>query len=441
MTRGQRKQKPAATPAASAVTVRNRVVGLRTVLASSLQPNASNWRLHPEAQRSALGGLLREVGYASALVARELPDGTLQLLDGHLRRDLTPDAEVPVLIVDLDDREANLVLATLDPVSRMAETDAAAAIALLDSIAGTDASVMALLETLRAESAALLPRPATGDPDAVPETPAEAVSKRGEVYELGPHRVMCGDATVAADVATTLGGALPLLLCTDPPYGVSLDLTWRDGIDNAMGSAEKPYMRIEGNRNVTMSGDTIADWSPAFELVPSTVIAYVWHASRYAPEVHAGLERIGFDVLQQIIWDKELFAMGRQTYHWRHEPCWYARRKGHTIPFYGERNQSTVWVARSPKMIMGGSDEDKLDHPAQKPALLYARPIENHLRRGEACYDPFLGSGTAVVAAEQLGRVCYGMEIEPRYVDVIRQRYADFVGDPQWSPRGTLTER
>lgn len=177
-----------------------------------------------------------------------------------------------------------------------------------------------------------------------------------------------------------------------------------------------------------MSGDTRVDWSDAFALVPSLTVGYVWHAGVHAGAVAEGLVRIGFEIVAQVIWDKGLFAMGRSWYHWAHEPCWVIRKPGIAHLFGGSRDQSTIWRAPSPKMIMGGSDEAKQDHPAQKPVLLYETPIRNHLRPGEACYDPFVGSGTSLVAAETLGRRCYGMELEPRYVQVTIERWQGLTG-------------
>ncbi len=120
--------------------------------------------------------------------------------------------------------------------------------------------------------------------------------------------------------------------------------------------------------------------------------------------------------------------MSRGWYHWGHEPCWVIRKPDVPNLFIGSRDQSTVWRAASPKMIMGGSTEAKQDHPAQKPVLLFETPIRNHLEAGEAVYDPFLGSGTCLVAAETLGRRCYGMEVDPRYVQLSIERWQGLTG-------------
>jgi hypothetical protein len=280
----------------------------------------------------------------------------------------------------------------------------------------------------RAETEALLRRLAyrDRDPDALPEPETVPIDSRfGTVYELGPHRLMCGDATDAAQVAALLTGAEPTLLATDAPYGVSLDNGWREGA-GLNGSRR----RGREHATTTLASDGRADWSEAYELVPSLNVAYLWHASRHACVVEAGLERIGFEVRQQIIWDKGAFALSRQHYHWQHEPCLYAVRVRARVPWYGPRNQSTVWEAPSPKMVAprpaGGRADRKVDHPTQKPVLLFRRPIENHLEPGGIVYDPFAGSGTALIAAELTGRVCYGMELDPRCCDLIRARYREF---------------
>jgi hypothetical protein len=222
-------------------------------------------------------------------------------------------------------------------------------------------------------------------------------TKPGDLWVLGDHRLLCGDATSPDDVARLLDGATPKLLTTDPPYGVSLDGSWRDGVYNALGPAETTYMRVggqpdgedatrapagaggrtRGHRNTTLSGDTRVDWSEAFALVPSLTVGYVWHAGVHAAEVAQGLERIGFEIVAQVIWDKGLFAMGRSWYHWSHEPCWVVRKTGAKVLFRGSRDQATIWRVPSPKMIMGGSTEPRLDHPTQKSLVLFETPIRN----------------------------------------------------------------
>jgi hypothetical protein len=242
--------------------------------------------------------------------------------------------------------------------------------------------------------------------------------------------VLCGDATDAAAVARLLGERRPLLLVSDPPYGIELDTEWRDRAGlNGCGPAESSYLkhRTTWHRATTISGDTRADWSEAFALVPSLEVGYVWHASKFTREVLDGLLRIGFLHHQQIIWDKQRTVLTRTHYWFQHEPCWYVRKKN--AAWYGKAGEnSTIWVSPSPKFIMGGSGEAKFDHPTQKPVELMRRPILNHTKPGELLYDPFLGSGTTLAAAELTQRVCYGMELDPKYVDVVVERWQGLSG-------------
>jgi DNA modification methylase len=285
--------------------------------------------------------------------------------------------------------------------------------------------------------------------DDVPPVPLVPVSRLGDVWLCGPHRVICGDCTSPDVIARLLGDRKPILLVTDPPYGIELDMEWRDraGLNGGTPgakrtalskaaakkhpiAAEPSYMkhRTEGHTETSISGDTIADWSAAFELVPSLQVAYVWHASVHTTEVLAGLLRIGFLYPQQIIWDKGRAVLTRTHYWFQHEPCWYVRKKN--APWYGKPGgeNTSIWSSPSPKFLMGGSDEQKFDHPTQKPVALMRHSILNHTKRGELVYEPFLGSGTTLAAAELTERVCCGMELDPKYVDVIVQRWQTMSG-------------
>jgi DNA modification methylase len=266
--------------------------------------------------------------------------------------------------------------------------------------------------------------------NAVPPVPENPVSRPGDLWLCGKHRVLSGDSTSAEAVARLLSDRKPLLMVTDPPYGIELDSEWRDRAGlNGCGPAESSYMkhRTEGHTETTISGDTRADWSEAFELVPSIQIAYCWHASIFTREVLNGLLRIGFLYPQQIIWNKGRTVLTRTHYWYQHEPCWYVRKKN--APWFGKAGEnSTVWDSASPKFIMGGSDEEKFDHPTQKPVDLMRRPILNHTKRGQLVYEPFLGSGTTLAAAELTERICLGIELDPKYVDVIVQRWQTLAG-------------
>lgn len=438
---------PVAVPAAG---WRNRITGSGEEAPDQLLANPANWRIHPKAQQDAIAGALDAVGWVQQVLVNRR---TGFVVDGHARVALAltrGEPSVPVLYVDLSPDEEALVLATLDPIGAMAGRDEEKLKALLADVTVDDAGLLALLGDLRGSE----PKAGLTDPDEVPEPPEEPYVKPGELYGLGDHRILCGDATDPAAVARLLDGATPTLLATDPPYGVQLDQTWRDGVYNGprkrvkgwgvVAGAAKPYMMAEapetaaakpkrghhtaGHRNTSISMDVRADWSEAYTLVPSLQVGYVWYASIHTLEVLSGLERIGFELAGQIIWDKGLFSVGRSWYHWAHEPCVVVRRPGVPNLFIGERDQATIWRAPSPKRIGGGSKEQKEDHPTQKPVLLSEIPIRNHLRPGEAVYEPFSGSGTTLMAAETLGRRCYAMEIDPKYVQVAIERWQRFTG-------------
>lgn len=266
--------------------------------------------------------------------------------------------------------------------------------------------------------------------NAVPPLPEVATSRPGDLWLCGQHRVLCGDATSPESVAGLLGDRKPFLMVTDPPYGIELDSEWRDraGLNGCGPEVGHTKQRTEGHTHTSISSDTRADWSDAFALIASLEVAYVWHASKFTREVLDGLLRIGFLHNQQIIWNKGRTVLTRTHYWFQHEPCWYVRKK--KAPWFGKAGQnSTIWDSPSPKFIMGGSQEEKFDHPTQKPVELMRRPILNHTKRGELVYEPFLGSGTTLAAAELTERVCCGIELDPKYVDVVVQRWQGLAGN------------
>jgi hypothetical protein len=224
--------------------------------------------------------------------------------------------------------------------------------------------------------------------NAVPPLPENPAAWLDDLWLCGDpphqHRVLCSDATSPEAVARLLSERRPFLMVYDPPYGISPDSEWRDRAGlNGCGPAEASYMkhRTEGHTETTISGNTRSDWSEAFELVPSLQIAYVWHASIFAREVLSGLLRIGFLYPQQIIWNKGRTVLTRTHYWYAHEPCWYVRKKD--APWFGKVGEnSTIWDSASPNFMMGGCDEERFDHPTQKPVELMRRPILNHTKRG-----------------------------------------------------------
>jgi hypothetical protein len=277
-----------------------------------------------------------------------------------------------------------------------------------DVNAGVDLSAMFHDDELDALLSELGNKPSAGaDPgpqiDQAEELRAKWQTERGQVWEVPSvtvpgrcHRVMCGDSINADDVAFLLGGLEPRLMVTDPPYGVEYDQEWRS--DNRIGK---------------VTNDDISDWREAYRLAPSKV-AYVWHAYWRAIEVQDGLLDAGFLHRNQIIWNKPRHIFSQGHYHWKHEPCFYCVRNGATAEWIGDRTQNTVWDIPADSDSPGG-------HSTQKPVECMARPIRNHA--GDV-YDPFVGSGTTIVAAEQNERICFAMELEPKYVASALERLA-----------------
>jgi len=376
-----------------------------------LVPYARNPRKNDE-QVERMVAAIREFGFRIPVVAKS--DGTV--VDGHLRLKAARKlglTEVPVALADeltdaqvkafrlLANRSANW--AAWDEDLLALELEELQAMAFDVSLTGFDA----------AEIDSLLAKPTTDgltDPDEAPETPAEPVSKPGDVWILGRHRLMCGDSTSADDVDKLLAGVRPHLMVTDPPYGVEYDPAWR----NEALSGQKT------KRTGMVLNDDRADWREAWALFPGDV-AYVWHGALHAATVAVSLIACGFDIRSQIIWAKERLVLSRGHYHWMHEPCWYAvKGKAH---WSGDRKQVTIWNIPSK-----GQDADTI-HGTQKPVECMKRPMENNSSPGQAVYEPFSGSGTTIIAAEITGRACLAMELNPAYVDVAVKRWEDFTGE------------
>jgi DNA modification methylase len=241
--------------------------------------------------------------------------------------------------------------------------------------------------------------------------PGEPVARFGEVWLLGHHRLMCGDATAADDVKRLLLGAAPHLMVTDPPWGVDYDAAWRA---NELGRRRVPRSVINDDR---------ADWREAFALFPGDV-AYVYHASLRGDVAIAALESVRLMRRGEIIWVKPHFVIGHADYQRQFEPCWYVVHEGANSHWDGGRDKSDVWTI--------SRDQDGRDdwtaHGTQKPVECMLRPIENSSRPGDAVYDPFVGSGTTIIAAQIAGRRCYAMDIDPVCCTMAIERWQDYTG-------------
>tara|TARA_R110002012_G_scaffold315016_1_gene528271 strand:+ start:1130 stop:2428 length:1299 start_codon:yes stop_codon:yes gene_type:complete len=248
--------------------------------------------------------------------------------------------------------------------------------------------------------------------DTPPEVVENPLSVNGDIYELGGHRLMCGDATIATDVEQLFNGLKPIIMVTDPPYGVEYDPEWRARADLGIGE------RTTG----TVQNDDCADWSSAYALFEGDV-AYVYHAAKYTHIVAQNLINCGFGLKAQIIWAKQHFALSRGDYHWQHEPCWYGIRENKTHNWQGKRDQSTLWEIKNNNAFGNSDKEETWGHGTQKPIECMLRPIMNNTRKGQVVYDPFGGSGTTLIACERVSRLCLTMELDEKYCDAIVKRY------------------
>jgi len=258
------------------------------------------------------------------------------------------------------------------------------------------------------------PKDGNTDPDAVPES-APATVKTGEIWQLGKHRVMCGDSTKAEDVERLMEGEKAALMNTDPPYGID-------------------YVNLKDSKHKDIKNDDLVDGKELQAFLESAIRVavphlkintafYLWHPMlTQGTFFAAAAAAAAADILihRQIIWVKPSLVLTRSgMYHWKHELCFYGWQRGNQPPWYGDKTQTSVWeVGR----------EGKGEHPTQKPVELFTRPIMNHTKPDEIIYEPFAGSGSQVIAAEQTERVCRAIEIEPKYCDVIIKRWEDFAG-------------
>ena len=375
----------------------------------AVRPYSNNPRQNLDAVE-AVAESIRRFGFRQPIVV----DADGVIVAGHTRFRAAQRlglATVPVHVAtDLTADEVRAYRLADNKTAELASWDTAMLSIELDALRGADID-WTLLGFDEEELAKLLAPAGTEgltDPDAVPEKPVDPVTKPGDLWLLGKHRLLCGDSTSAADVTRLLDGAVPTLMVTDPPYGVEYDPEWRMDAGLTGNTA----------RMGKVMNDDRADWTEAWKLFPGDV-AYVYHAGVFASTVQQSLERAGFAIRAQIIWAKDRLALSRGDYHWQHEPCWYAVREGGKGHRTDDRTQTTLWS-------IPARDDAGHGHGTQKPVECMERPVRNHL--ADTVYEPFAGSGTTVIACERTGRTCMAMELDPGYCDVVVRRWEEFTG-------------
>ena len=368
----------------------------------------------------AVASAIKRFGFRVPVLAKS--DGSL--IDGHLRVKAAKHLgmkEVPVVLCDdLSEADIKALRISINRMAELADWDSELLSAELEGLAAEGITLedvgfdAAALEALGADLGLDEKPEVDAEPqiDKAEEISAKWVVEPGQRGEIGDQRILCGDSTKAEDVDKALGGASPLLMVTDPPYGVEYEAQWRNKAKRADGTP------IGASAVGKVTNDGRADWAEAWSLFSGDA-AYVWHADIHSPVVAASLAECGFERRALIVWAKNQMVIGRGDYHHKHEPCWYCVRKGRKGHRTEDRKQTTLWEIDKPQKSETG-------HSTQKPVECMARPIRNH--ESEFVYEPFSGSGTTIIACEQLGRKCRAIEISPAYVAVALQRWADATG-------------
>ncbi len=396
----------------------NRIIGQGSKPASQFLANPQNPRTHPPNQRAAVKGSLDELGW----VQNVIEGASGYLIDGHERvwqALQNGDAEVPFIQVDLSPEEERLALAILDPISALAETDRDQLDALLREVSTGDEALQKMLAELAKDAGLYVDKSKVEDPGAQIDRAEELREKwqtaSGQLWKIGRHRLLCGDSTKAEDVARLMGGEKAQMMFTDPPYGV----------DYTGGHFHSGDVNIKRERS-RLDGDKSSALYAIFLPIVLPYVdgpCYMWFASSEGYEVFKSLHENACEIHALIIWNKinATYAAMNAQYKQRHEPCLYFKPNKATLRWVGASDEATIWEIKR--------DARNEWHPTQKPVELAFKAIKNH--DASLIVDVFTGSASTMVAAEQTGRICYGMEIEPKYVAVALERLSGMGLEPR----------
>lgn len=390
---------------------------------SDLVSDPANARRHPERNLSSIEASLRTYGQRKPIVVRRggmvvtAGNGTLEAARRlgwtHLAAVVVDDDPITATGYAIsDNRTAELAEWDEEALGKLL-TELRAEDVDLGSLGWSDEDLERLLDELEGgEEGGEGEDPGAGDP------PEVAVSKPGEIYALGPHRLLCGDSTDAEAVARLMGGEKAVLLATDPPYLVDYQ-----GGNHPQSWHNKPDVKDKHWDDYT-DPEAGVDFYERFLKVALAhtiegVAVYQWHAHKRQTVVEEAWVRAGLLVHQQLIWAKARPVLTRSHFMWQHEPCFYGWVQGTPPRRRPPSNETTVWA------IDQKGQQDGI-HPTQKPIELFRRPILWHMAKGELCFEPFAGSGTCLIAAAMEGRRCYAVELSPAFCDVIRKRWGDY---------------
>jgi DNA modification methylase len=380
---------------------------------ATLIPYAKNSRTHSDAQVAQIAGSIKEFGFNNPV----LIDEDNGIIAGHGRvlaaQKLGLQAVPCIRLAHLSDtqRKAYVIAdnrlalnAGWDDQMLTVELQELNAESFDLSLLGFEADELnALLNPIK-ETEGLT------DEDAVPEVPEEPKTKPGDIYKLGRHRLMCGDSTSIDAVEKLMDGGLADILITDPPYNVAYEGKTKDALKIQNDSMGDDQFR-QFLRDAFVSADSVMKQGAVF---------YIWHADSEGFNFRGACKDAGWKVRQCLIWNKDTMVMGRQDYHWKHEPCLYGWKDGAGHLWAADRKQVTIISCKRPKR----NDI----HPTMKPVELIEYQLLNNTKGADIVLDLFGGSGSTLIAAEKNGRVARLMELDPKYCDVIVKRWEDFTG-------------
>ena len=373
-----------------------------------LNPYENNAKLHPKEQIDQIVRSMEEFGNNDPIAI----DENNVIIEGHgrlLALKQMGEKEVPVIrLKHLTDEQKRAYILAHNQLTLNTGFDEDILAAELESIVGIDMADFGFDLDVVDVVEELTDVEEDSDFDVTP--PKEPKSKPGDLYQLGNHRLLCGDSTSLDDVAKLMGGEQADMLLTDPPYNVAYEGATEDKLTIQNDDMEDEDFR-QFLRDVYASADSAMKPGASF---------YIWHADSEGYNFRGAAHDVGWTIRQCLIWNKNTLVLGRQDYHWKHEPCLYGWKDGASHNWYGNRKQTTVMDFDKPSR--------NGEHPTMKPVPLFAYQMEMSSKKGDSVLDLFGGSGTTMIAAEQLGRNAYLMELDPRYVDVIVNRWEELTG-------------